>query len=251
MILILTEQTGYLGEVTSTGEISGNIPQYISIDNGESYLPVTSLRDTFNGITSLKTMPDIPNTTLRMHCTFERCTSLNKITQIPKGVKNMTYTFCQTAIKETTNFPESLQNISGAFNYCTELISCNYNIPVNVENISLLFSNCTNLETVGNIESTKLTNMNMAYYFCRKLKKGPEVIPKTVKIMQQTFQECNLLNGTMKIYCDPQTYGNAFWNAASNENCNLNVIVRNENIRDKLYSSSKWSNANINYVIEE
>ena len=48
---------GYLGEITSEGEIQGNIPQYISIDNGKNYYKVTDLTRTFSKIEELKKVP--------------------------------------------------------------------------------------------------------------------------------------------------------------------------------------------------
>ena len=41
---------GYLGTIKDNGQIEGTIPQYISVDNGKTYVQVISLRDTFRKI---------------------------------------------------------------------------------------------------------------------------------------------------------------------------------------------------------
>ena len=211
---------GYLGEITSEGEIQGNIPQYISVDNGKNYYKVTDLTRTFMRVVELKKMPTIPATAniLRdtfYHCTglievsnlpnnitelwgcFNGCTSIVTISNFPTKLNSMPYTFenC-TSLKNVPKIPDKVTNMIGSFSYCTSLKTI-YNLPNELNDMSYTFRGCTRLERIPIIPE-KVTNMQETFYDCANLI-AVEIIPESVENLIYTFVNCAKLSGEMEI----------------------------------------------------
>ena len=127
-------EKGYRGSATDT-EINGKIPQYISVDNGSTYYPVTSLYRTFLGMSNLSKYPKIPETIKNMFSAFEGC-----------------------------------QNIkSGAFSNCNSLKSVELNIPTQVDEMSNLFYQCENLTSIDLVVSENIEDLTQTFSDCKKL----------------------------------------------------------------------------------
>lgn len=221
---------GYLGEITSEGEIQGNIPQYISIDNGKNYYKVTDLTRTFTRVAELKKMPTIPATAniLRdtfYHCTglievsnlpnnitelwgcFNGCTSIVTISNFPTELNSMPYTFenC-TSLKNIPKIPDKVTNMIGTFSYCTSLKTI-YNLPNELNDMSYTFRGCTSLERIPIIPE-KVTNMQQTFYDCVNLI-AVEIIPESVENLIYTFVNCAKLSGEMEINANITNKSNA------------------------------------------
>ena len=189
---------GYKGSIDSNGEIIGKVPQYISINNGETYGPVTSIQQCFREQIDLKIAPKLPNTVTNMHETFLSCKNLEKIYNIPNSVTTMESTFKECSkLVSVPNLPTNLENMAYTFHYCTNLINVPV-IPDSVTNMSGTFQNCYNLVEAPNIPNG-VEIMDTTFFKCKNLIKGPDVIPESVKIFKQTFQDCPKLSGEMEI----------------------------------------------------
>ena len=142
---------GYVGTYTDDGLINGNVPQYISVNNGDTFMPVTDMYCTFFNDKDLKIAPSIPNTVKNMWNTFSRCTNLEKVSKIPERVINLESTFYNcTTLKIAPKIPNSVNNMRTTFYGCSELSSVQ-NISTSVENMRYTFSGCTKLKVVPNI----------------------------------------------------------------------------------------------------
>ena len=111
---------GYLGTFTNNGEIIGKIPQYISIDGGKNYKPVSSLHSVFKFCSDLKIAPEIPKTVTNMNVAFSH-TEIEETPYITSNVTALRWTFEYTKIKEMPLLPESIEDVTGAFSVCQEL----------------------------------------------------------------------------------------------------------------------------------
>ena len=136
---------GYLGEYAN-GEIIGTIPQYISINNGKTYIPVTNMFATFCEVSELTTMPIIPSTVNILTNSFIRCSNLVELKRIPIRVEDVGSMFkgC-TAITKAIEIPNGVKNISGMFSGCTNLQVPPTEIPSSVENMHTTFLDCIKL----------------------------------------------------------------------------------------------------------
>lgn len=214
---------GYLGEITSEGEIQGNIPQYISIDNGKNYYKVTDLTRTFVRIEELKKVPSIPTTVTTLRDAFYQCTGLVEVSNLPNGITEMWGTFkgC-TSLITIPNFPTKLNSMPYAFENCTSLEkvpiisdgvtnmcgtfrNCTnlkqiLNLPSELNDMSYTFKKCTSLEKVPIIPE-KVTNMLETFYGCTNLT-TVEIIPQSVRNLIYTFVNCAKLSGEMEINAD-------------------------------------------------
>ena len=129
----INKNKGYLGDFEN-GSIVGAIPQYVSVDNGNTYLPVT-------------TMPTLPATVKDITNCFIRCPDLTNISSIPTSVEKSVSTFkgC-SSLTQAPEIPISIKDIYSMFEGCTNLISGPSIIPNNVEIMSLAFYQCENLQ---------------------------------------------------------------------------------------------------------
>ncbi len=137
---------GYLGEYAN-GEIVGAIPQYISIDNGKNYIPVTNMFATFCEVSELTIMPVIPSTVEVLTNSFIRCNNLIELKEIPSGVEETGSMFkgC-TSITKAIEIPNGVKNMLGMFSGCINLQVPPTEIPSSVENMHTAFLDCVKLE---------------------------------------------------------------------------------------------------------
>lgn len=188
---------GYIGSINPDGTIIGKIPQYISVDNGKTYKPVTSLFQCMIGKSELKIAPEIPNTVTNIRDMFYQLANLEQMSNIPNSVINMQGTFngC-TNLVTIPNFPMNLENLAYTFQNCTHLEYVPA-IPEKVVTMQGTFFYCSNLVEVLNIPE-KVQNMDMTFFQCKSLTTVKR-IPSTVTILKQTFQDCIKLSGEMEI----------------------------------------------------
>ena len=198
--------SGYKGSYDEEGKISGTIPNYISTDNGNNYIPVTSLSNLFRNCTGLKIAPQLPSTVTDISNTFNS-TSIIEAPEIPNGVTDMNSTF-QNCTKLTTppKIPNSVTNMQGTFAKCSSLeiapaipngvinmygtfqntsIIEAPEIPNSVTNMDFTFSGCTSLTTVSNLPDS-LENMSLTFTNCISLVIAPH-IPNGVQDMYSAF----------------------------------------------------------------
>ena len=212
------------GENIIDGKIIGTVPQYISIDGGKKYYPVTNLTCTFCENTYLKYAPIIPVTVTNMDKTFIRCYNLEKLENFSPKTITMGSAFKSTKIESIPNIPDGVINMSGAFDSCSELKSIT-NIPKNVVNIFQAFYNCT-----------KLSNVNIE-------------IPSTVNNMYMCFASCNALSGIIIVKANvsgiligtQSDYGGCFGNAAISNNAQL-ILKCSENFYNLIYDETRPNN---------
>ena len=218
---------GYKGTETNGKDII--IPQYISVDGGNTYSPVTSLYRAFDSNTNIITMPVIPTTIINMVCTFEKCTNLKECI-IPSSVQNINWCWSTTGIEEISEIPDSVIYMRGSFAYCSSLEYVNLKMPKKVINMDRTFAECENLKEANLILPEGLENMYMTFYDCINLIKGPDIIPENVTNMTQTFQGDTKLTGEMTIKASPTVYGNVFRNAATDEEAKIVIKAGKENL---------------------
>ena len=166
--------SGYKGDFSEEGKISGTIPQYISSDNGSTFQAVTDLKWLFYNCADLKVMPKIPETVKSMRYTFRACTNLNKVSDIPNGVVDISRCFygC-TSIENIPNLSNMIIDMSSAFNGCSNIKTC-YKLPNNVQDLSYAFADCNKLTSVGTIPNSVI-NMNGTFYGCANLEGTLEI----------------------------------------------------------------------------
>ena len=189
----INKNAGYLGNFEN-GNIIGTIPQYISTDNGESFLPVTSMFATFCELSELKTMPQLPTTVKDITNCFIRCSNLVDITEIPTSVKKSSATFkgCTSLIK-SPEIPVSVKDISSMFEGCSNLKEPPTLIPSNVEDIHLIFRECQSLQGEIKIEAN-LT--------------GKMILPPNYTDIYRSFYNASLKsnNVSLKVYLNDSLY---------------------------------------------
>ena len=229
---------GYRGKINEDGTIVGTIPQYIKEIDGE-WKPVTSLWRTFQGndttneeLKKLTTMPVIPNTVKAMNMTFEFCESLTKTSIIPGSVEILRWTFDgYTGLEEMPIISYGVKDMTGAFSGCSKLKKVT-EIPNSVTTLEGTFVDCTSLIQAPNIPYSVI-NLNCTFRGCHNLEKGPSVISENVDNMQQTFDTCFKLSGTMEINANPTSYINCFYKTSTEATVPL-VVTGKSTILNKL-----------------
>lgn len=241
---------GYLGDFTNEKGIIGTVPQYISVDNGITFVPVTSLKYTFtacnNGCEELKIAPKIPNTIKSMETAFYQCNNLTYASNIPNEVVNLRYTFALCSnLTSMPNIGANVEDFSGAFQNCTNLINTTKlsdsitlmsgsflrctslkkapELPKNVVELNNTFQECTSLEKAPSIIPEKAQNMQSTFQDCSALKTPPAIIPSSAKKMKSTFVNCSKLSGNIEINAEPEEYSSCFANAATVEGAQLKL----------------------------
>ena len=215
---------GYKGSYTENGEISENqidvitIPQYISLDNGESFKPVTSLSCLFRECTDLRIAPAIPATVKNIKNMFHTCSNLENAINIPSNVTNIQGIFYNcTSLAQAPVIANSVENMQGAFQGCINLIYVP-NLPISATNLQAAFRECERLTEIPELPPN-IQNMFMTFYNCKNLKSVSK-IPKSVTNMCWAFQNCYNLSGTMEIVLDEvsgvDSYKGAFLEACLN-----------------------------------
>lgn len=209
----VNKNKGYLGSFEH-GNIMDTIPQYISIDNGKNYLPVSTMVATFCETTELSTMPELPTTVIDLTNCFIRCKNLVNIYSIPTSVKKSVSTFkgC-TSVRQATEIPISVKDISSIFEGCVNLTKGPSLIPNNVEIMSFAFLNCENLQGEITIEA----NLN-----------GKIIIEPYQTDFYRSFFDASLSsnNASLKVYLKGNLY-ELFTNNRANI---INTSLSNSNI---------------------
>ena len=82
-------KSGYLGIFLSDGKIQGMIPQFIKDVTDDKFIAVTNMTYLFYNCTSLREMPQIPETIKNLCNTFSGCTNLKESIKIPNSVKKL------------------------------------------------------------------------------------------------------------------------------------------------------------------
>ena len=215
-----SKNAGYIGEYTENGEIIGKIPQYISIDNGNNFIKVTSLYHTFRDCSQLVKVPIIPSTVYDMRATFTNCDGIVEIAFLPHSVilADAIFQLCDNlAIVE--NLPDTITNLSGAFAHDINLKYV-YNIPNNVVDLRYAFDGCTSLINVL------------------------DAIPELVENMTGTFRDCHNLTGTIKINAQPTSYSTCFSRTASQTET-LKIMGNNKTLLQNILDESNDYNVEI------
>ncbi len=180
---------GYNGTETNGKDII--IPQYISIDAGKTYSPVTSLYRTFNDNANIETMPTIPSTVTNMCNTFENCTNLKECS-IPSLVDNINWCWAGTGITKISEIPNSVVYMYGTFARCNSLIKIDLRIPKDAVTLQMTFYDCENLKKVNLVGGEKIENMSQTFTLCENLLEISN-IPPNIQNMHQTFFKCSKL----------------------------------------------------------
>lgn len=145
--------SGYKGSFTEEGKIIGKVPQYISSDDGETFIEVTDLKWTFYNCSELKIAPTIPDTVTKMNYTFRACTNLTTTSKIPYGVTELSRTFLECKKLEVApQIPNTVTNMAHTFDTCTSLRVAP-KIPNSVTNMIRTFYHCTNLTGIIEINA--------------------------------------------------------------------------------------------------
>ena len=214
--------SGYKGDFSEEGKISGTIPQYISSDNGSTFQAVTDLKWLFYNCADLKVMPKLPETAKSMRFTFRDCTNLSVVSDIPDGVTDISRCFLNcSSIVNAPNLPDTIIDMSVAFTGCSNLKYC-YKLPRNVQDLTNTFSNCSNLISVTEIPESVIS-MHSTFSLCVNLKSVGKKIPANVKDMYKTFQRCTNLTGTLEI--DANLTGATIDNRLDYEYCFVDAVT--------------------------
>ena len=231
--------SGYKGDFSEEGKISGTIPQYISSDNGSTFQAVTDLKWLFYNCADLKVMPKLPETAKSMRFTFRDCTNLSVVSDIPDGVTDISRCFLNcSSIVNAPNLPDTIIDMSVAFTGCSNLKYC-YKLPRNVQDLTNTFSNCSNLISVTEIPESVIS-MHSTFSLCVNLKSVGKKIPANVKDMYKTFQRCtNLTGATIDNRLD---YEYCFVDAVTSDGVALKLTGNETSVKNLLTTKSENSN---------
>lgn len=187
-------------DINEDGSIKGEVPQYIKLENGTSWIAVTNLTQTFRYLDKLKISPVIPETTIILAGTF--CdTDIIEAKPIPKGVINMNGTFGRCYNLEIAPaLPETVKDMTSTFYYDSKLKKVG-KLPDSVTDMSAAFHHCVSLETIPNLPSN-VRDLQWAFGYCENLKDISLIIPSTVKKMDWVFANCYNLTGSITIYAN-------------------------------------------------
>ena len=218
---------GYQGTETNGKDII--IPQYISVDGGKTYTPVTSLYRTFNNNTNITTMPVIPTTVTNMQSTFENCTNLRECI-IPNLVENINWCWAETGIEKVSEIPNSVVYMYGTFYRCNSLIEVDLTIPKNVITLEMTFYDCENLEKANLVDGEKVENMSQTFTLCQNLLEISN-IPKNIQNMHQTFFKCSSLTNLNNLVI-PTSVNDLTETFSECTNLSGTLIINTKNITD-------------------
>ncbi len=198
-------EAGYVGTFNENGEIIGTIPKYISINQGKTYMEVTSLYSLFKGCSDLKKAPIIPNTVTNMALTFSH-TQIDISPILPPKLNVLSWTFEFTNLTETPIIPQEVQRMYGTFYMCKKLVKISTpSLPDSVTIIDYLFAGCENLIL------------------------NDFVIDENIESMEHLFENCYSLMGTLIINANPTNYYYCFYRCSTNSSSDL-ILSGNSNI---------------------
>lgn len=186
-------------DINENGSIKGEVPQYIKLENGTSWIAVTNLAQTFRYLSNLTISPVIPETAITLEGTF--CdTDIIETKTIPKGVVNMNGTFGRCYNLETAPLlPDTVEDMTTTFYHCESLKSVQ-EIPKNVKFLTSTFID-TKLVTVPDIPSN-VVSLRQTFYNCTELENVSIIIPNTVERIDNMFLGCSKLHGIITVYAN-------------------------------------------------
>ena len=223
--------TGYKGTIID-GSIEGNIPTYISSDEGKTWKEVSKLFMTFYNLENLTDMPKLPHTLKKGEYTFFNCKQLKNVENLPAHIKSLEGFFygCESLSKFPT-IPNEVEDLTSTFYNCKNLISSPI-IPESVKIMHCTFAGCSKLTIAPNIPQ-HVEDMAQTFSDCITLKTAPEIIPESVTNLSRTFQGCSNLTGIITINASVKglnitetenDYSKTFYNAVTNEECKVQLI---------------------------
>lgn len=150
-----------------------------------------------------------------MNSTFDGCSNLTTVPKIPESVTDLSYAFNNcTSLSDVSYFviSKNVTKMDYAFQYCHSL----KNLPVLSEATGLLtmkgtFSYCDALFKLGTIVIPEnVTSIDSIFYNCNMFSPENVIIPESVKTMKYAFYNCANLNGTITINANPTNYQYCF-----------------------------------------
>lgn len=180
---------------------------------------ITNLDYAFRGLQNIRTVTNLPNTTISMTNTFNSCKNLVSVT-IPNGVKSLTNTFSGSGIVNPPTIPNSVINMIYTF-WLSSLNTCPQ-IPNSVKYMDGTFSNTNIVESAHLPDSIisadgiywntrinkvynfpkKIENMDNMFGHCRQMNCTIPEIPESVTNMSQSFLNCLSLSQDVKIFSE-------------------------------------------------
>ena len=150
---------------------------------------------TFENCSGLTTMPDIPYGVEQMPTTFQYCANLTTLKKLPDSLKTMngTFGFC-TSLTAPPNIPWAVTTMQYCFRGCTRLQYAPA-IPNSVENLSFCFVNCISIQFSGQLNCSSnggIKNMTYTFDGCTGMTVMPD-IPSTVTTLNHAFHNCTSL----------------------------------------------------------
>ena len=226
--------TGYKGDFDSVGKIEGNLPSYISIDNGLTYTTVTSISEIFRNCSDLKVSPELPNTVVDISDAFNS-TGIIEAPMIPSGVTNMGSTFQNcTLMEKASKIPIGVINLQGTF--MNTKITQTPEIPYGVENMYGTFQ--STLITEGPVIPNSVIDMRATFKDCDRLVTGSD-IPESVTNIESVYSNCTNLGGKITLNCNNlRGYESCFYNVAMEDDKSL-VLKCNEYVYNLFFDESR------------
>lgn len=170
---------------------------------------VESMRQTFEGCSSLKSAPDMSRCTrlLDVERAFSDCYSLVTPPILPTSVTNAVQ-LCSDCIElqQTPDLTQcnALLDTTEMFAGCTKMRRVT--LPPNVRIMNSMFRDCINLKNMPEIPES-VTDMAYSFSGCVSMKKGT-IIPRNVEKAESCFDGCLKLTGILWIDGNPSSYSN-------------------------------------------
>lgn len=173
----------------------------------------------FKNCSSLTTVPALPPNIVSLYECFCNCTSLQSLPSIPSTVIDEGYMCLEcTALQQAPiNYSTVVKWIEGVFKNCTHLTNAsNFTIPNSVVDMSAAFQGCTSLITPPSVIRGTNANAYRLFYDCTSLV-TPPTFEGTYSKMDSLFYNCTLLETAPTIPHGTQTMNWAFGDCISLE----------------------------------
>ena len=150
-----------------------------------------NMENTFEGCTSLVEAPTIPLAVTSLYHTFKGCSSMVEPPLIPEGVNSMNYTFqgCSSLVR-APEMPSTIYGLNSTFYECSSLVEVP-TLPKNITSLYNAFYGCTSLVNAPIILGL-VSNMESAFEGCTSLVNAPELSEAAINI-NSTFRYCSSL----------------------------------------------------------
>lgn len=161
---------------------------------------IENLDNTFEGCTSLLNVPEIPSACTSMKGTFKNCIAFNQEISIPSNVESVEE--CFEGCRKLTIQPKFknktlITSLKSTFKN-TSLTDIS-DIPTSVQNFEDTFYGCRNLIDSSGITFENAINLKNTFYNCVNLSTILRTIPSTVTNLHQTFYNCSKIDGIIDI----------------------------------------------------